>query len=213
MQRNFQPADFAPSGARRAVTLIELLLVLGILVAVAAIAAPALSGSVEAQRLKSAARQVQAIWTRAHVKAMRTGQPQVFHCELGSDKYEIIPWTADVTADDPRSQGNTGSFSAPQKTPASVADEDAPRLPEGIQFLMSDTQAEERSAAIESVMAQNSSRQAQWSRPVLFFPDGATSDAYLLMQNKREKAIRLDLRGMTGSVVVSEISTVQELSQ
>ena len=61
----------------------------------------------------------------------------------------------------------------------------------------------------ENVMSDN--RDKQWSRPVLFYPDGSTVDAYLIVGDERDKAIRLNLRGMTAVVTLGEVGHAKDL--
>lgn len=189
----------------------ELMLVLGLLVIVAAVSLPALGGTLEKQKLRSAAQQIQAVWNRTHVRSMKAGQIYVFRCELGGSKYEVIPWDAEITADDPQASSTMTSFG-----PATSESGDAAftnsvpavidgELPDGIQFLEGDTAAEERAMAIESVMGNQTSRNIRWSRPVLFYSDGLSSDAYIVVGNSRKQEVKLTLRGMTGTSSVGDI--------
>ena len=43
-----------------------------------------------------------------------------------------------------------------------------------------------------------------WSPPVLFYSDGTTSDADVVLVNERNTAIRISLRGLTGIASVSD---------
>ena len=79
---------------RRGFTLIEVLLVLAILVVVAAAATPALRGVLRDAALKNAAETVRIHWTRAHVKAMKTGRIQVFRFEQDGTRFTVQPWAA-----------------------------------------------------------------------------------------------------------------------
>ena len=82
---------------RRAVTLMELLLVLAVLVAVAAMAWPAMVGPLETQRLRAGAERVRVQWVRARVKAIETGRTYVFRFASNGQACVIEPW---LTADD-----------------------------------------------------------------------------------------------------------------
>lgn len=189
----------------------ELMLVLGLLVIVAAVSLPALGGTLEKQKLRSAAQQIQAVWNRTHVRSMKAGQIYVFRCELGGRKYEVIPWDAEITADDPQASSTMTSFGPATSGSGDVAFTNSVpavidgELPDGIQFLEGDTAAEERAMAIESVMGNQTSRNIRWSRPVLFYSDGLSSDAYIVVGNSRKQEVKLTLRGMTGTSSVGDI--------
>src|SRR6266496_1137126 len=71
----------ASSSSRRAFTLLEVMLVMAILVAVAAVAWPQIHRAYESVRLRKAADQVQAGLSHARVEAMSSGVTQVFRFE------------------------------------------------------------------------------------------------------------------------------------
>ena len=199
---------------RRGFTLLEILLVLTILVAVMALAAPALSGALENQRLRSAADQVRTEWTRAHVKAMKTGRIQVFRYEVGGRAFQLEPWAA---GDDTLEAAPTATSGSPLR-PEAQADELAAaaednQLPEEIIFVGGNAVAESRSLGIEESLQGITSQAVEWSRPIMFYPDGATSDAFVIVASPRDVGILVELRGMTGTATVSEITSMSELMQ
>ena len=49
-----------------------------------------------------------------------------------------------------------------------------------------------------------------WSDPIYFYADGSTSDARLLLATDRNSAMRLLLRGITGSVTVDDVKAVTQ---
>jgi len=198
--------------SRRGFTLLEILLVLAIMVAVMALAAPAFSGVMENQRLRTAADMVRTEWTRAHVRAMKTGRIQVFRYQIGASEFKLEPWAA---GDDTLEAAPSNGFAPVQQPVKQDADETSVlasnTLPEGITFLGGDAAAEARSMAIEESLQGISSAANEWSRPIMFYPDGATSDAFVIVASPREVGIRVDLRGMTGTATMSEISALKEL--
>jgi hypothetical protein len=46
-----------------------------------------------------------------------------------------------------------------------------------------------------------------WSKPILFYPDGTTSTATILIKNDQARCMELHLRGLTGAVAVSSIGS------
>jgi prepilin-type N-terminal cleavage/methylation domain-containing protein len=189
-------------------TLLEILLVLAILVAVAAAAAPAFRGVLQDAELRSAADSVRTEWTRAHVRAMKTGRIQVFRYELGGRKYTLQPWIAGDDALEGNESADTG-FGAPSPSEDTVVG-DGYELPEGTHFAAGDAQQESRSLAIEQAASDATSFSGEWSRPILFYPDGTSSDAFVLIGNERKVAVRIELRGMTGAAKVGDIAALEE---
>jgi type II secretory pathway pseudopilin PulG len=185
----------------------ELLLVLAVLVVLAAASLPALRGVMRDQALKAAADSIRTEWTRTHVRAMKTGRIHVFRYELGGSKYMVQPFIAG----DDELEGATpaGGFDSAEN-PADLGFEK--ELPEGTHFAAGDALLESRSLSVEQQVQDATSFQGEWSRPILFYPDGSTSDAFVVIGNDREVGLRIDLRGMTGFASVGELASLEELT-
>lgn len=220
------------SSAHRGLTLIELLLVLAILVLAAAAAMPALRGTLQDQRLKRAADQVRIEWTRAHVQAMKTGRMQMFRYEMGGQAFRVEPWMAGEDAleagagqsqgalnavssfGNPTAESVGGPGPAPSASPT-MADGQQPqsdrfRLPDEVTFAAGNAQGDSRAMQVEQAILE-SERTVEWSRPILFYPDGSATDAFVVVAGPRQTGIRVELRGLTGTASVSDISAVEEL--
>jgi len=195
---------------RRGYTLVEILLVTAIIVIVAAIAAPSFRGTMRHMSLQSAANEVRAELTRAHVLAMKTGRTQVFQYEVGGDKYKIEKWAAG----DEELEG-AGGETTPVPSPQTISAEGLlpgeRKLPEGTKFVMGDSAMGTRSQRIEEELMSTGG--ANWSRPILFFPDGSSVDAFVVVGNEFDRGIRVELRGMTGAVKVGNASDLRQLEE
>jgi prepilin-type N-terminal cleavage/methylation domain-containing protein len=197
---------------KRAFTLIELLLVLAILVVLAAAAAPVLRNTMRDAALKSAADAVRVEWTRAHVRAMKTGRIQVFRFEVGGSQFTVQPWAAadDEIESAPLVQGfgtDQGEIASP-KLDTSLAI----TLPEGVTFASGEALAEGRALSIEEDIRDANRFEGDWSQPILFYPDGSSSDAFVIVTHAdREVGIRVNLRGMTAAATLGEINSIDEL--
>lgn len=203
----------------------EILIVLAILVMVTAIAMPSLSALLRAQKLQSAADTVRIEWTRTHVLAMKSGRIQVFRYEIGGRKYKIEPWiagddeleaSAQASAQVQSMQFGTSAPSQGQESKDSAGSADGSKqLPEGILFLAGEAQGDARDLNVEEQIQQSGSggSGAQWSRPILFYPDGVTSDAWLIVANERQSGIRVALRGMTGIAAIGEAMSTEDLEK
>jgi prepilin-type N-terminal cleavage/methylation domain-containing protein len=191
-----------PSASRRAYTLLEIILVLAILVAAAAMAMPALGRSAENQRLSQGADLVRSGLMRAHLQAMREGKLQMFRYQLGGDRFRIETWRAleDETADEQQAgRQRSTTLDAP------LPDELEKQLPDGVLFIGGDAQWENRSQQIEQDILAQDARGGEWSRPILFYPDGSTANAHVVVGNRRQASVRIDLRGLTGAVTVQPV--------
>jgi prepilin-type N-terminal cleavage/methylation domain-containing protein len=201
----------------RGFTLMELLLVLAILVVVASLALPNVLRTLETQKLKRAADGLRTKWMQCHVRAMKTGRIQVFRYELGAANYETKPWDADDSQLETSAKVNPNLSVLPVDP---LLEEKPATLPDGIIFHSGDAKFENRSATLEDQIAQfDSGGGAGWSRPLLFYPDGSTSSAHvvLALQGKesadKDVGIRVKLRGLTGSVEVSDLSLLSEVQE
>ncbi len=203
---------------RRGLSLLELLLVLALMVAVAALTLPSLRGPMENQRLRKSADAIRAEWNKARNRAMRTGRIQVFRFETNGSHYVVEPWYSEddylessdglAAGVDPLHPG-----SAVPAPIANVVEPETLELPEGVLFFTGDAAVEVRSLNVEEAMQQFDARDASWSRPIFFYPDGETSTAQLILTNRQEQFIRLDLRGLTGISQVTDLMTIDQLTQ
>lgn len=192
------------STQRRAVTLLELLLVLVLLCVIFALAWPAIEGSFEDSRLRSAADQVRAAWSEAKVDAMQSGMPHLFRYDLNSCGYAVTRWDWNATAD--RSEvGET-----PQTTQPEAKDDE---LPENIVFAAVEIATDQRSSITAATAIEQGVLDASAATPIVFYPDGTTTDAALLLKNKRGLMIRVTLRGLTGVTRVSQTLTAKDLAE
>ena len=67
----------------------ELLLVMSLLFMVGAISAPNFIGWAENQRLRKSGDIIRTAWSRARIKAMKSGQTIVFRYEIGGSRYRM----------------------------------------------------------------------------------------------------------------------------
>ena len=189
--------------SRHAVTLLEILLVLAVLVALASITWPAMERPLSTQRLRKAADSVRVVWARARVKAMSTGQTLVFRYSVENDRYTVQYHAGPEFADDPTSPEAQQTAAGGQDPQAFVFGRE-PKLPEGVIFMSGETDEDTRAASLvleEVPMAESGT---SWSEPILFYPDGTSSTVRLILRNEFDRAIELSLRGLTGVVTVGE---------
>ena len=193
-------------------TLIEILLVLAIMVAVAALAAPAFQNMMRDARLQSAADQIRVEFTRAHVKAMKTGRIQVFRFEIGGTRFSVQPYAAsdDEIEAAPAVLG-FGNDDEGEVATARMDESQAVTLPDGVTFAGGSAALESRSQSIEQEIQDANMFSGDWSQPILFYPDGSSSDAWVIVANEREVGIRVSLRGMTSASRLSEVTNVEQL--
>ena len=74
------------------------------------------------------------------------------------------------------------------------------RLPDNVIFAAGDV-----ATSAQAMAMLGSAKDGAWSEPIMFNPDGTTSDASLLLQNDQGHTIRVTLRGLTGIASASEV--------
>ncbi len=194
----------SPRTDRRAVTLIEVLLVLALLVVLASMTWPALDRPMANQRLRKAADRVRTAWTRARIDAMSTGQTLLFRCTLESNQYTIQSQTGPESVEfiSSSTDGQFNESESPSEEPLSTKTR---TLPEDVQFVDGVVAFDTRAAILtEGNDTMTSEIEGQSLNPVFFFPDGTTSTATLILENKYQRRIELSLRGLTGVITVGD---------
>lgn len=195
---------------RRAFTLLEMLLVLALLVVVAAIAAPAIVGLSAGWRLKHAGEQLRTEWARARVAAMKSGRIHVFRYEIDGPRYQVEFWEADVTLLEAGEDEAVIAGEGPTEIEESQLDPYR-QLPDGVRFVIGQIEESARSQSLEPQLGGASGRDVAWSGPILFYGDGTTSSAHVMLANDRGRALSVTLRGLTGIARVGESETREEL--
>ncbi|MFH1269179.1 MAG: hypothetical protein ABIK89_25910 [Planctomycetota bacterium] len=188
---------------RRAVTLLEVLLVLCLLVALASIAWPALERPLSNQRLRKAADVVRIVWARARVEAMSSGRTLVFRYAVEGDRYSIRPHDGpEFAAGAESADGFENRIDAQGQSAAMFGYE--PKLPEGMTFLSGETDDDTRADSLALDTTSSDDGGLGWSEPILFYPDGSASTTRLVLKSQYDRCVELSLRGLTGVVTVSE---------
>jgi prepilin-type N-terminal cleavage/methylation domain-containing protein len=182
---------------RRGLTLIEICLVLTLLVVIASFAVPMLGGAVERRSLISGAGMLQAGWTRARLAAMQSGQTYVVRCQPKGSHFQVLSLDQLIM---PESQEQPPDDPDADETPYDILRFFKTRLPSGVVFGRADVANSNQLTA-----TVGSAGDGPWSAPILFRPDGTTSDASVLLVNEPGHTIRVTLRGLTGTSIASEV--------
>jgi Tfp pilus assembly protein FimT len=180
-------------------TLLELMLVLGLLVMIGAMSMPALRRPFEHHRLRQGGEVVRVEWNKARIKAMKTGQMQMFRYTANANDYQVLPY-----------------FSQQDwlETDADQAASSPRQLPEGVVFVQGEVETDSRSYEVQRQMQGAGTAGGLDSAPVLFYPDGTTSDARVVLTNQYQKLfVVVSLRSLTGITKVSNLLTSDELQQ
>lgn len=206
---------------RAAMTLLELMLVLALLVVIGTLSMPAFRTPFDNHRLRQGGEVVRIEWNKARLKAMKTGQIQMFRYAAGSTTYQTMPYFSQqdwLEADAAHSTG-TGLAGANQQLAMATQATDqtstpARVLPEGVVFVQGEVETNMRSYEIQQQMQGGQVAGALESTPVLFYPDGTTSDARIVLTNQYQRLyVVVSLRSLTGITKVSNLLSSDALQQ
>ena len=179
---------------RHAFTLFEVLLVLILLVIIGSLIMPLFEGAFTSVRLRRATDQLLASWSETRARAIETGQIQQFRYQPESGNYRSEPWYPEEVAP---------AIAEPVEPIEDVT------LPQEIVFAEGDVESFDPAAGSQlTPMGQGGS--GVWSSPILFFPDGSTSSATVLLRNERRIFQRATLRALTGTGRASELLSEDE---
>jgi len=208
---------------RRAFTLFELMLVMAILVILASIAVPILGNVLDRQKLRGAAEELRLAWDTARLKALRTGQIQVFHCQIETGSYSIQPL---VLHDDVNNVGEgatlmsggvaveTATTNSGMTTTAADGQEFATRsLDESVLFVSCQVANDPRAFSLAQSGQSASVSLTNVAQSVLFYPDGSTSTAETVIKNQHGDSTGVQIRGLTGHSRVLSVSFGNEVDK
>jgi Tfp pilus assembly protein FimT len=183
--------------------------VLTLIVLLGALTWPALDTAFSGTRLRKAADQVRAGFSGARVEAMQSGEVQLFRYAIDGAEYRIEGrCQSQTTLADPLFDEDIEREVAAEQSVA--AKKKQGKLPEGITFVGGETTLDSRAAMISAESSTALTAEPGWSQPILFYPDGTTSDARLTLANQHGSCIDVTLRGLTGVVKVSDVYAGQE---
>ena len=185
---------------RRAVTLVELLLVLALLVVIGAFATPLLTGSLSQARLRHGGDLLRAAWGKARLAAMQSGETHTFRYEPEGSHYQIA-MLSNLNSSSAVGTTTDGD-SSKEYSESDILRLSREELPTGVVFSSGQLA---KSDQLGGGAGGSGVGDGNWSGPVLFFADGTTTDAVMVLGNARQQTVRVTLRGLTGISRMGEI--------
>ena len=194
----------------RAFTLLELLLVMAILAAMTSISIPIIAGLLSDRQLVRAAKLLREEMMLARVDAMRQGRVLMMDAQLETNVVRIQPYVS--LADSVNALDQTGTQSALLSgadqgtfTPVIQDPNDVRQIELPENSLVKQVAVVSAARAMEIQQATLSNQSDGFSQPVLFYPDGTTSTAAIVLADESVGRITIKLRGITGEVSVSDV--------
>lgn len=198
---------------RSAFTVLELILVLTIIVAMAGLSWPRISGFLQRESVMSDVETVRQVLDRARVEAIEDGMIYQFRYEPNGKKFVLLPYEI-MNASDQESDSSSPSQTGSTESRQAIVYE----LSETCSFynptsLTGETVTIERLPEPWLEMIQNGTqhRDTSWASPILYSPDGTATDDVVVIADEDKRYISLSVRGLTGVVTTSRLAQLPEL--
>lgn len=191
---------------------------LTIIVVVGAMALPSLNEMLQRQRLRSTVSDLRLRLDEARMEAQRTGQAQVFACQLETGQYSIQPL---VMQNDALNAGEgatvvTGGAIAETDQNGMLRAQtdsltDAEELENDIVFhacmVVGDNRALATAQQAQATLGTaNELSTANVAQRIIFYADGSTSNAEVQVRNARGDVRAIQIRGITGHSRILDVS-------
>lgn len=190
-------------------------MVLVLLVIAGSLVIPAITGAFDSVRLQRSADVVIARWSEARAQAIETGVPYQFLFTPETGNYRVERWAQPTgSGSGPTAVATASTEPVPDNALKTLAEAGSivAALPETVQFLSGQEAVEDahlRERRVSALQTPGST----WSTPILFFPDGSSSTATVVLQNDARQFVRLTLRGLTGTARSSGVLIREEMDQ
>lgn len=193
--RNSRPSGFS---------LLELMIVLGVLVTITAIAAPNLMDRVRDGQVQEAAESVREVLAATRTFAIDSGVDYHFRYEIGGQSFVAMPAEREPAA------GNSLDADDTTADYRAWASEVADTI-----FLRNNAGDTSGGASLEAADFSNLPNagelaQKNWSAPILFRFDGSSEDKSFRVMDAELRTATLSVRGLTGAVRVSPVFIMED---
>ncbi len=192
-------------------SLLELLLVVGLLATLVAISWPALRRPMNRSFVQSAAQDLQRDLLAARFEAMDQGVVRVFQFQSGTTQY----WIGETIQDDLRDETFAGTQKSKideHSTTTTDIEAVAQNLPEGTIFQSQVERLKEGRDSSDIFDSDDSTKAAslesRWSKPVRFYPSGRMDSAKLVIESDDGYVITIDVQGLAGRIRLTDLRRI-----
>jgi prepilin-type N-terminal cleavage/methylation domain-containing protein len=220
MIRTARPAGFRRPSAlsgrrqRRGFTLLELILVLTVVVTLASLSWPRLTRFLKQQSVQGNAEQVRQLLDRARIRAVEEGRPLQVRYEPHGRHFVLLP----LDPVDPNGTPAATTTTIRQPTTAGEPFR-VYELSEDCQFHIDSSLLTGEQTVIEQLgdawlnHLENGllARTVGWSAPIVYYPDGSSTDGLLTVMDQSRRYVKLSVRGLTGTVVAAPLAVLPEV--
>jgi Tfp pilus assembly protein FimT len=216
--RSFDRRRKNDRGARRSYTLLELLLVVGILVIVASAVAPAVLQRMNDYHLKETTESVRSALAATRLHAIDLSSTYQFRFSPGGRRYLAVPTDSEVLNQILQGGGTNGAAGAPNGLLKTAIE--SGQLGESFTFQvaaaltptapidpMAAAAADQAFTSVASQVQTTTPDMAPvaWSSPIVFRPDGSACDAAVNVVDSHGSGFRIVIRELTGEIVVQRL--------
>ncbi len=192
---------------RSGFTLLEVLLVLGVMAVFASMTLPSVLRMFGQQKLTESAEKVRAAAASTRVRAIESGLVYQFCCESNGSRFVVVPFEPDHA--NSQVNGQTGAVSLSSRASG--------RLPKGIVFssvivrssgslATANSSHKIASTTFDGLPNASDLANVDWSIPILFNPEGsASADAEITVSDSKSQHIKLQVRAFTGAVSLERL--------
>lgn len=189
--------SFRTSSNASGFTLMELLVVLGILATISAMAAPQLMSLMRENTVFEQADRVREVFGDARRFAIDTGIDYEFRYEPGGPMIVVLPTENELNVD---SEGNSNTTEKYMRLSLELPEEFRLQAAEGL-----DETSETLDAARFGQLDSGSLSRRSWSAPIIFRFDGTAQDFELRVADKSGLTANISLRGLTAACRLSQV--------
>jgi type II secretory pathway pseudopilin PulG len=186
--------------SRNAFTLLELMIVLGVLILTAGLVVVSMRQMQGPYRMTAATDAVRGAWAIARSRAIEEGRPYRFAVEPSGRHFRVAPDVESYWAG-----GTAGGGGGEANDPDGPGTIVVNNLPPGVRFLING-QPGQLPPQDEPVATAQAGPSGQWDATCVFLPDGtARQDVRIVFQVAGAPATELFLRGITGTSSVQRL--------